>query len=145
MIWCMWVLIGIGSLILWGINYMIMSKAMGIDYDGGPDTAFCLFFAFIGSVILIPIFFLVIGTKPILRKLDTLRDVAAKKIREFERWSKKSRSEKKESRDKKEKEKRVIEDAKKSNIIKALGQEIRTLNARIDELNKYKREDIIEV
>lgn len=137
MIWLI-ILIVLASLILLAVNYMILSKAMDVDYDDGGELIFCLLFSIIGSVVVVPVFLLIFVLKPTLCGLDTLRDSIVKKSSD---WCNNSKEEKREIRGKKKKEKAERD----LNIIKGLKKEILTLNSRIADLNKYGREEIIEV
>lgn len=137
MIWLI-ILIVFASLILFAANYMILSNWMDIDSNDGTEVAFCVLFSILGSVFLLPIFLLMFVLKPTLSGLDKLRDSIVKKSSD---WRENSKEEKREIREKKKKEKAERD----LNIIKGLKKEILILNSRIADLNKYGREEIIEV
>ena len=132
------ILIVLVSLILFAMNYMILSEIMDVDSDDGAELAFCIFFSIIGLVVIVPVYLLVLAVTPILSGLDTLRDSIVKKSND---WRNKSKEEKKIIREERKKEKAERD----ANTIKELKKEILTLNERVAKLNKYGREEIIEV
>ena len=151
----MW--IAIICFVVYIINFMIVSKWMELDRDDPADIGFCCFFSFIGSVIVIPIFVLV----PIFKKLGThvimptfqglfwLRDFIVdgleNHVENVKNYVESSAEERKTNREKRKLEKEAEKELKIEAIIIKQKQTIKKLNARIVELNKYSREDMIEV
>ncbi len=137
-----------GATIVWAINYMYLSGSGRMDVDFDSEISEILLISFL-SLIGIPFIFpglLFVGIiKCIFRMLDFIRDYSCGKWDEFVNWIRMSQCEKKEAKKKKKFEAERTEKRKKDNIIKELKEEILSLNARIKELNRYKREDIIDI
>lgn len=153
----MWILWTILCLVIFAINFMILSKLMDVDGNDPADVAFCCFFSAIGSVFIIPISLIfpvmkklaTYGVMPVFKGLFWLRDIIHDGAEDFignvTNHIGRASAERKIIRENNKAVRKEEKAEKKNAIIRALKKDIKELNARIKELNKYDREEIIEI
>ncbi len=137
-----------GAVIVWAIDYMYLSGSdrMCVDFDSDlGDILLITFLSFVGIPFILPGLLFLGIMKCIFYFLDIARDCICTCWNEFARWINLSWSEKKERRREYKLEKEKIKETKKDETIKKLNKKILSLNIRINELNKYRREDIIDI